>query len=132
MTNSPCAATISQWSGYVKYNIPDVKAEKKAHGDKGMEYVAPEDEGARFELDHHHLTKMGVGGNLKSGDTVHFQGHGTVERSETRSSPEGDRHSASVRFQNGSVDHEAKADKGAERSALRSDLENAHGKAEKA
>lgn len=109
----------------------DVKAEKKALGkDSEHAYVPPEDDGARFDLEHHHLTKMGLNGDLKSGDTVHFTGHGTVERSESRSTPDGEKHSASVRFHHGAVDHEFKSGDGEERKALRSDLEKAHGKAE--
>jgi hypothetical protein len=113
----------------------DVKAEKSALGEKkGSDspsaYVPPEDDGARFELEHHHLMKMGLGGNLKSGDEMEFHGKGTVEKSETRSSPEGDRHSATVRFHHGGVDGEFKSGDGEERKALRSDLEKAHGKAE--
>lgn len=106
----------------------DVDAEKKAMGrGKGKDaevavYVPPEDEGARFELEHYHLTKMGVNGDLKSGDTVHFHGHGTVERSETRSSPEGDRHSATIRFHKGGVDHEAADRDGDARADIRKDV----------
>lgn len=110
----------------------DVEAEKKAAGGgkKGRDepataYVPPEDDGARFDLDHHHLTKMGVNGDLKSGDTVHFQGHGTVERSETRSSPEGDRHSATIRFHKGGVDHEATDRDGDARADIRKDVAKA-------
>lgn len=113
----------------------DVKAEKSALGEKkGSDspsaYVQPEDDGARFELEHHHLMKMDLGGKLKSGDEMEFHGKGTVEKSETRSSPEGDRHSATVRFHHGGVDGEFKSGDGEERKALRSDLEKAHGKAE--
>ncbi len=110
----------------------DVAEEKKALGakrtkgqDKNADigvYVPPEDDGARFELEHHHLTKMGVNGDLKSGDAVHFHGHGTVERSETRSSPDGDRHSATVRFHRGGVDHEPADRTEAAKSELRSDI----------
>ena len=53
-------------------------------------------------------TARAVNGDLKSGDALHFHGHGTVEKSETRSSPDGDRHSATVRFHHGAVEHEAK------------------------
>jgi hypothetical protein len=117
----------------------DVAEEKKAlgaqrKGDVSTPYVPPEDEGARMEFEHHHLEKMGVGGDLKSGDTVHFKGHGTVERSESRSSPDGDRHSATIRFHHGSVDHEPQ-DSGDDRakSGIRGDLESAAAKsAEKA
>jgi len=88
----------------------DVKAEKKAAGgskdNEVTAYIPPEDDGARFELNHHHLTKMGLNGDLKSGDRLHFHGDGTVERSESRSSPEGERHSATIRFHKGGVDHE--------------------------
>ena len=119
----------------------DVVAEKKAlgadrggkgsttSGDMGV-YVPPEDDGARMEFEHHHLTKMGVHGDLKSGNTVHFHGHGVVEKSETRSTPDGEKHSATVRFHHGAVEHEMKSGDGEERMALRSDLEKAHGKAE--
>jgi hypothetical protein len=112
----------------------DVKAEKSAQGEdrKGNSidvYVPPEDDGARFELQHHHLTKMGLNGSLKSGDGVHFTGQGTVEKSETRSSPEGDRHSATIRFHKGAVDHDAKGEEAEGKKGLRSDLETAHDKA---
>lgn len=113
----------------------DVSAEKKALGQKRGKgksetgdmavYVPPEDEGARFELDHHHLQKIGVHGDLKSGDTVHFHGHGTVERSETRSSPEGDRHSASIRFHHGGMEHEAKERGEEHRADIRKDINKA-------
>lgn len=113
----------------------DVKAEKSALGEKRGKgksetgdmsvYVPPEDEGARFELEHHHLTKMGLGGDLKSGDTVHFHGHGTVEKSETRSSPDGDRHSATVRFHHGGVEHEARDRDGDARADLRNEIAKA-------
>lgn len=113
----------------------DVSAEKKAlgtgrKGDTVEAYVPPEDEGARFELEHHHLVKMGLGGSLKSGDEMEFRGKGTVERSESRSGPDGERHSATVRFHHGAADGEFKSGDGEERKALRSDLEKAHGKAE--
>lgn len=115
----------------IRRTAADVKAEKKALGkDSEHAYVPPEDDGARFELEHHHLTKMGINGDLKSGDTVHFHGHGTVERSESRSTPDGDKHSATVRFHHGAVDHEFKSGDGEERMARRSDIEKAHGAAE--
>lgn len=109
----------------------DVKAEKSALGkDSEHAYVPPEDDGARFELEHHHLMKMGLGGKLKSGQEMEFRGKGTVERSETKSGPDGERHSATVRFHHGAADGEFKSGDGEERMALRSDLEKAHGKAE--
>ncbi len=114
----------------------DVKAEKTAMGAgrKGESvdvYVPPEDEGARMEFEHHHLMKMGLGGKLKSGQEVEFHGKGSVERSESRSTPEGERHSATVRFHHGGADGDFKGSDGdEERMALRSDLEKAHGKSE--
>ena len=119
----------------------DVAAEKKALGaDKGGKgsttsgdigvYVPPEDDGARMEFEHHHLEKMGLHGNLKSGDALHFHGEGTVERSESKSTPDGEKHSATVRFHRGGVEHEMKSGDGEERMALRSDIEKSHGKAE--
>lgn len=110
----------------------DIKAEKSALGkDSEHAYVPPEDDGARFELEHHHLTKLGIGGDLKSGDTLHFHGHGTVEKSESRSSPEGDRHSATIRFHHGAIDHErSKGDEAEGKSGLRNELEQVHGKVE--
>jgi hypothetical protein len=116
----------------IRRTATDVKAEKKALGrDSETAYVPPEDDGARFELEHHHLTKMGLNGDLKSGDTVHFHGHGTVERSETRSSPDGDKHSATLRFHHAGAEHEPV--NGEARKDLRNELEQVHGKvAEKA
>ena len=108
----------------IRRTAADVKAESKGKGE--AEYVPPEDDGARFELEHHHLEKMGVGGKLKHGDTVEFRGKGTVEEATS-----GDRNRASIRFHSGGVDHESAAeDKGEERVGLRSDLEKAHGAAE--
>ncbi len=112
----------------------DVKAEKTGLGVKregGANsapdvYVPPEDEGARMEFEHHHLMKMGLGGALKSGQEVEFHGKGTVERSESRSTPEGERHSATVRFHHGAADHDGEETGAEERGKLRSDLEKAH------
>ena len=111
----------------------DVAAEKKALGGENKavdHYMPPEDDGVRVDLEHHHLMKLGVGGGMKSGQEIEFHGKGTVEKSETRSTPEGERHSATVRVHHGNVDGEFKSGDGEERKALRSDLEKAHGKAE--
>src|SRR6185312_4671905 len=70
----------------------------------------PDDEGVAIHLDHDHLTKLGVGGSLKSGDKVGFSGAGKVERSETRTDKDGERHSATIRLHRGSVDHDASRD----------------------
>lgn len=66
----------------------------------------PEDEGMHVHLDHHHLDRMGLGGKLKAGDKVKFSGEGRVERSETSSGNDGDRHSATLRLHKGGVDHD--------------------------
>jgi hypothetical protein len=110
----------------IRRSSADVKAEKKAMGrDSEHAYVPPEDDGARFEFEHHHLEKMGVGGDLRHGDSVRFHGHGTVEQSTS-----GERNRATIRSHHGAVDREFKSGDGEERMALRSDLEKAHGKAE--
>ena len=120
----------------IRRSATDVKAEKKALGrESEAAYVPPEDDGARFELEHHHLTKMGLNGDLKSGDTLHFHGHGTVERSESRSSPQGERHSATIRFHHAGAEHEGadESRSGGKGKDLRNELEQVHGKvAEKA
>lgn len=107
----------------IRRSASDVKAEKKGMGkDSDHAYVPPEDDGARMDLDHHHLEKMGVGGALKHGDTVHFRGHGTVEEATS-----GDKNRATIRFHHGAVDHEpaeGERDDG-ERKSIRGDLEKA-------
>lgn len=113
----------------------DVKADKAAAGGgkgEATAYVPPEDDGARFELEHHHLMKMGLGGSLKSGDGVDFTGKGTVEKSETRSLPEGDRHSVTIRFHKGGIDDAGAKDVSRDNTgkSLRSEIEQVHGKSE--
>jgi hypothetical protein len=119
----------------LKRTKADVAEEKKAlgadrTGDVTHAYVTPEDEGARMEFEHHHLEKMGLGGNLKSGQEMEFHGRGTVEKSETRSEGGKERHSATIRFHKGGVDGEFKSGDGEERKALRSDIEKSHGASE--
>jgi len=46
-------------------------------------------------------------GRLKSGHPVAFHGRGVVERSESRSTDEGERHSATLRLHHGAVEHHA-------------------------
>lgn len=84
----------------------------KSDGDTQQPAMAesPENEGVAVHLDHHHLTKLGLGGSLKSGDDVEFNGRGKVERSETRTDKDGERHSATLRFHKGSVEHEGDID----------------------
>jgi hypothetical protein len=112
----------------------DVREEKKALGEESKTaYVPPKDDGARFELEHHHLMQLGLGGDLKAGDGLTFNGRGTVERSESRLTADGDRHSATVRFARGAVDHDPEnksRDEG--RKDLRNEIEQVHGKVQAA
>lgn len=108
----------------IRRSASDVKAEKKALGkDSEHAYVPPEDDGARFELEPHHLEKMGIGDELKHGDTVHFHGHGTVERSTSEEQPR-----ATVRFHHGAMEHEAGDREQGAKNGIRGDLESAHDK----
>lgn len=106
---------------------------KKPNADKKDEmaeaprdFINPDDDGVRVELDHHHLMKMKDGdgepiaGRLKSGHQVEFRGSGVVERSETRSGKDGDQHSATIRMHKGSLEHEPDADE--ERAGLRNEI----------
>src|SRR5579859_8206871 len=88
----------------LKKSAADKAAEKKAMGEPTIISRPDEDVGVTVRLDHHHLTKMGVHGDLKSGDDVEFHGKGKVERSETRSTPDGDRHSATVRLHRAGIE----------------------------
>jgi hypothetical protein len=104
----------------------DVRAEKKAMGrDSEHAYVPPEDDGARFNLEDHHLEKMGLKGKLRHGDEIEFLGKGTVHEA-----TDAEKGHATISFHHGGVDGEFKSGDGEERMALRSDLEKAHGKAE--
>lgn len=100
------------------------------------EYVNPDDEGVAVHLDHHHLMKLKgddgepIAGRMKSGHKVSFSGSGVVERSESRSGNDGERHSATIRLHHGSLEHEA--DGGDERGELRSELMRVHEKSETA
>ncbi len=90
------------------------------------DFVHPEDEGVAVNLDHHHLMKLKGGdgapiaGKMKSGHRVSFSGEGTVERSETRSGKDGERHSATLRLHKGAIEHEPDADD--EREDLRTEI----------
>lgn len=100
----------------------DRKAEKDALGETGIASVVPDgDSGISVHLDHHHLEKLGIGGALKSGNKVELSGRGTVTRAESRSTPEGDRHSATIHLSHGSM--ESEADKGADKTDLRNEIE---------
>lgn len=116
-------------------NLRRTKTEKKAVSKAMGEAVpAQADEGdMRVHLDHHHLTKMGMDGALKSGDKVRMHGEGTVESSSTRSEGGEDRHSATLRLHRGGVEQYDDGERDAKnRGDIRGDLEAAHGAAEKA
>ncbi len=111
----------------LKKTSADREAEKKAMGESGPGVNSnPEDAGGiMIHLEHDHLKKMGVGGGLKSGHKVELSAAGHVEHSETRSTPEGERHSARLRMTRMGVEHET--DHGEERKDLRNEIEKVHG-----
>ena len=98
----------------------------KSDGDKDGSQISaayPGDDGVSVHLDHHHLTKLGVGGNLKSGDKVEFAGRGHVEHSSTTTDKDGERHSATVRLHRGALEHDgAERDNDSERGELRNEI----------
>jgi len=110
----------------LKKSAADRKAEKDAMGETAMANPRDEDMGVTVHLDHHHLTKMGVHGDLKSGDGVEFHGKGQVERSETRSTPDGDKHSATLRIHRAGMDHDAPRGGDEEKRDVRGDLEKSY------
>lgn len=107
----------------LKKSAADRRAEKDAMGSSDVVSVPAENEGVTVNLDHHHLMNMGVGGGMKSGHKVAFNGTGTVERSETRSGKDGDRHSATLRLDKGGMEHEG--DKAEPRAELKGELRKA-------
>jgi hypothetical protein len=113
----------------LKKSAADRRAEKDALGSPATPYVPAEDQGVTVNLDHHHLMNMGVGGGMKSGHKVTLHGTGTVERSETRSSKDGDRHSATLRLDRGSLEHEPEEGE-AERGEIKTEIMSAHDKSE--
>lgn len=86
-----------------------LKRPKEAKDESGptAEYRNPDDEGVAVHLDHHHLEKMGLGGQLKNGHKVSFSGEGTVESASSRSDKGGERHSATLRLKRGGVEHKS-------------------------
>lgn len=113
----------------LKKSAADRRAEKDAMGSRDVVSVPAENEGVTVNLDHHHLMNMGVGGGMKSGHKVSFNGTGTVERSESRSTPEGERHSATLRLDRGGIEHEGdEAEE--ERGEIKTEIMSAHDKAE--
>jgi hypothetical protein len=115
----------------LKKSPADRRAEKDALGSHDIPSVPAEDEGVSVNLDHHHLMKMGVGGGMKSGHKVKLEGEGTVERSETRSTPEGERHSATIRLHRGGIEHEGE-EKAEERGEIRTEIQKATAGSERA
>jgi hypothetical protein len=100
-------------------------AERKAAEPTNGEYHDPETDGVAIHLEHHHLEKMGLGGELKSGDKFHMRGHGHVESSESRSGNDGERHSARLRMTHAGIEHEAAKDGREDKEGLRKELDSA-------
>lgn len=118
----------------LKRSKADSEKERGVNGPATADYSNPDDEGVAVNLDHHHLMKLKGGdgepiaGRMKSGHKVSFSGEGTVERSESRSGKDGERHSATIRLHKGSMEHEPGQED--EREGLRSELAATHEKAE--
>lgn len=112
----------------LKKTAAERKAEQKARDAGPSTEPYDDDGGLTVHLDHDHLTKMGVGGDLKNGHKVKFNGEGHVEMAESRSTPEGERHSARVRFTKGSMEHEAPEEEGGERGEIRGEINKAYDK----
>ncbi len=99
---------------------------QETSGVSPKDFVNPEDEGVAVNLQHHHLMKLKgtdgqpLAGKMKSGNRVSFSGEGTVERSESRSGKDGERHSATLRLHKGAIEHEPDADD--ERGDLRTEI----------
>jgi hypothetical protein len=99
-------------SGMVSLKRPpaDLKKQRERLNASPQPYTSPDDQGLRLELEHHHLMALKgddgqpIAGGLKSGDGLTFHGVGKVERSESRSTPDGERHSATVRIHRGAVE----------------------------
>ena len=108
-------------------NLKRPKSDRKGDGAEVAAY--PGDDGVSVHLDHHHLTKLGVGGALKSGDQVEFVGRGHVEHSSTTTDKEGERHSATIRLHKGALEHEPAKDE--ERDELKGELAKNYDAADK-
>jgi hypothetical protein len=114
----------------LKRSASDRKAEEEGGG-----FVSPDDDGGiSIHLSHHHLKKMGLDGDLKSGHKVKLRGHGHVESSESRSEKGGERYSARLRLTHAGADGHGEPDaddKKTEREGRRSDIEKAYTESEK-
>jgi hypothetical protein len=117
----------------MKKSTADRAAEKKAMGtaEPGVYSNPEDDEGPHIRLEHHHLTNMGIGGGLKSGDKVRLEGEGHVEESESRMHQGEPRHSARIRMKKMGVELKSPHGDEDERAALRNDIEKAHGESAK-
>jgi hypothetical protein len=112
----------------LKKSAADKAADKKAMGTAIGSYEGPESDGVSVHLDHDHLTKMGVHGNLKSGDKVEYGGHGHVESSRTESHRGGEKHSATIRMTHMGVSLKGGED---DHDDIRKDVQSSYDTAEK-
>lgn len=92
-----------------------------------------EDGEPQIHLSHHHLMKMKhadgkpLAGRLKAGDEFEFHGKGTVARSSTDSSEDGEKHSATITLHKGAMKMADRPDPEDDaRSEIRSSLEKAY------
>jgi hypothetical protein len=108
-----------------KKTAADKREEKDALGEP-QTATADFDHAVTMHLDHHHLAKLGISSGMKSGEKCEFHGRGVVENSHTSSDKGGDRHSATLRFSHGWMDHEAPRGGDEERRSVRGDLEKAY------
>lgn len=117
----------------LKKSAADRDAEKKAMGESGRGILAnsEDSDGPTIHLEHHHLTNMKVGGGLKSGDKVHFEGEGHVESSESRMERGEPRHSARVRIKKMGIEAKSPHGDEDERAGLKNDIERSHAEHER-
>jgi hypothetical protein len=96
---------------YVSLRRPKSKSQERERA--AMPSTSPEEMGVAVHLEHHHLMRLKgadgkpIAGRMKSGNPVTFAGRGKVERSESRSTPDGERHSATIRLHHGAIAHRA-------------------------
>jgi hypothetical protein len=89
----------------------DLKKQREGMTAAPTPYTSPDDQGVRVNLEHHHLMALKgadgqpIAGQMKSGHRVSFAGEGIVERSESRSTPDGERHEATIRLHRGTASH---------------------------
>lgn len=89
----------------------DLKKQRERMNAPPTPYTSPDDQGVSVNFEHHHLMALKgadgqpIAGRMKSGHRVSFAGQGIVERSESRSTPDGERHEATIRLHRGEVTH---------------------------